>query len=79
MDIFSEIKKILVKQLALDEGEVVPEAHLQDDLGADSLGLLNLAEALSELYEINVIGDDIVELENLDELVKLVESRIASK
>ena len=50
MDIFSEIKKILVKQLALDEEEVVAEAHLQDGLGADSLGLLNLTEALSEFY-----------------------------
>ena len=79
MDIFSEIKEIIVKQLALDQEDVVPEAHLQDDLGADSLGLLNLAEALSELYEIEVLGYDIVELENLNELVQLVESRIASK
>lgn len=79
MDIFSEIKKILVKQLAVDEGEVALEAHLQDDLGADSLGLLTLAEALSERYEIEVVGDDLVELENLSELVKLLESRISSK
>ena len=79
MDIFSEIKKILVKQLALNEGEVVLEAHLQDDLGADSLGLLNLAEALSDLYEIEILADDLIELENLNGLVKLVESKISSK
>ena len=79
MDIFSQIKEILVKQLALDEEEVLLEAHLQDDLGADSLGLLNLAEALSELYKVEILGDDLVELENIDELVKLIESRISLK
>ena len=79
MDIFSKIKEILVKQLAIDEEEVVHEAHLQDDLGADSLGLMHLAEALTEQYEIEILGDDLVELENLGELVKLVESRISSK
>lgn len=79
MDIFSRIKEILVKQLAIDEEEIVNEAHLQDDLGADSLGLLNLAEALTEQYEIEILGDDLVELEDIGELVKLVESRISSK
>ena len=42
MDLFAEIKEIIVKELALDEEAVIPEAHLQDDLGADSLALLNL-------------------------------------
>jgi len=79
MDIFSKIKEMLVKQLAIDEEEIVNEAHLQDDLGADSLGLLNLAEALMEQYEIEILVDDLVELENISELVKLVESRISSK
>ena len=79
MDIFSKIKEMLVKQLAIDEEEIVNEAHLQDDLGADSLGLLNLAEALMEQYEIEILVDDLVELENISELVKLVESKISSK
>ena len=39
MEIFSVIKEMLVKELALDDEAVVPEAHLQDDLGADSLDL----------------------------------------
>ena len=65
--------------MALDREVVVPEAHLQDDLGADSLGLLNLAEAIDARYGIELQGDDLVDVANVGELVKLVESKIALK
>ncbi len=79
MSLYDEIKEIITMELALDEKTVVPEAHLQDDLGADSLGLLNLAEALDARYRIQLQGDDLVDIPNVGELVKLVESKIALK
>ncbi len=79
MELYTEIKEMIVKELALDEGEVVSEAHLQDDLGADSLALLNLSAAISKRYGIEMQGNDLVEIENVGELVKLIESRISSK
>jgi acyl carrier protein len=79
MTLYDEIKEIITMELALDEKAVVPEAHLQDDLGADSLGLLNLAEALDSRYRIQLQGDDLVDVPNVGELVKLVESKIALK
>jgi len=79
MTLFDEIKEIIISELALDEDLVVPEARLQDDLGADSLGLLNLAEAIDARYGIQLQGDDLVDIPNVGELVKLVESKIALK
>lgn len=79
MTLYDEIKEIITTELALDGETVVPEAHLQDDLGADSLGLLNLAEAIDARYGIGLQGDDLVDIANVDELVKLVESKIALK
>ena len=79
MDLFNEIKEIIVKELALDEEAVISEAQLQDDLGADSLALLNLTEIIGKRYGIEIMGDDLVEIENLGELVSLVESKISSK
>jgi acyl carrier protein len=77
MNLYDEIKAMIATELALDGEAIVPEAHLQDDLGADSLGLLNLAEALDARYGIQLQGDDLVDVANVGELVKLVESKIA--
>jgi acyl carrier protein len=46
--IFDRVKKIVVDSLAIDEKEVVPDARFVDDLGADSLDLVELTMALEE-------------------------------
>jgi acyl carrier protein len=79
MDVFSEIKELIARQCAVDEAEVVAQAHLQDNLGADSMGLMILAEAISRQYGIEILIDDLVDIENVGELVKLVEARVSSK
>jgi acyl carrier protein len=63
----------------LDEEEVVPKAHLKDDLGIDSVGLLNLAEAIVARYRIEIQGDDLVDIANVGELVKWLRKKIALK
>jgi acyl carrier protein len=79
MTLYEEIKEMIKAELAVDDEVVVPEAHLQDDLGADSLGLLNLAEAIDARYGLQLQGDDLVDIPNVGELVALVESKIALK
>jgi len=48
--IFERVKKIIVEQLGVEEGEVVPEASFVDDLGADSLDLVELIMSLEEEF-----------------------------
>jgi acyl carrier protein len=79
MDCYPRIRGIVAKELSVSEQEVVPEAHLRDDLGADSLNLLSLAEAISAQYGITLLPDDLVDLESVGELVHLVALRISSK
>jgi acyl carrier protein len=79
MDCYPWIRAIIAKELALDEQEVVPDAHLLDDLGADSLAVLTLAEAISAHYGITLIVDDLVDMENIGELIKCVESKVSLK
>ncbi len=78
MELFSEIKAIIEKKFAVDAEAVTKDAHLQLDLGADSLALLNLSVAISEKYGIELLVEDIVELENIGELISLVESKIST-
>jgi acyl carrier protein len=46
--IYERLKKIVVDQLGVEDGEVVPTANFVDDLGADSLDLVELIMALEE-------------------------------
>ena len=46
--VFERIKKIVVEQLGVDEGDVVPTASFVEDLGADSLDLVELIMSIEE-------------------------------
>jgi len=48
--IFERIKKIVVEQLGVEDDEVVPSASFVDDLGADSLDLVELIMSLEEEF-----------------------------
>ena len=76
MDIFREIKKMIVNELSIDKELVTAEAHLQDDLAADSLALVSLAENIASRFDMEMQLDDIVDFENVGEIVKFIESKI---
>ncbi len=48
--IFERVKKITVEQLGVEDGELVPSASFVDDLGADSLDLVELIMSLEEEF-----------------------------
>ena len=48
--IFERVKKVIVEQLGVEEKEVVPSASFIDDLGADSLDLVELIMSLEEEF-----------------------------
>lgn len=48
--VLDRVKKIVVEQLGVDENEVVPTASFVDDLGADSLDLVELVMSLEEEF-----------------------------
>jgi acyl carrier protein len=77
MEVFEEIKKMIVNLFAIDEAAVVTEAHLQDDLEGDSLAVMRLAETIGTHYGIEIIAEDLLDVDNLGELVDLVESKIS--
>lgn len=74
MGIKEEISEMIAKELGVEDHEVLPEANLQDDLGADSLMLLNLAEAIGEKYGVELGPDDLMEAADVAEVIALVEA-----
>ncbi|HEX4476340.1 MAG TPA: acyl carrier protein, partial [Polyangiaceae bacterium] len=57
-DITAEVKKIIKEQLDVDEADIKPESTFIDDLGADSLGLVELVLAFEEAFEIDIPDED---------------------
>jgi acyl carrier protein len=53
-----EVRKIIVTQLDINEEEVSPEASFTDDLGADSLDLVELVMAMEERFDIDIPDED---------------------
>ena len=52
MTIYERLRKIVVEQLGAEDEEVVPRAHFVDDLGADSLDLVELVMAIEKEFSI---------------------------
>jgi acyl carrier protein len=73
MDIFTEIKKILMEILDLEGQSVTPESLLMQELGAESIDLLELAAALNARFKIEVREEDIFPAQTEGPAVKVID------
>ena len=58
MSVEEKVKKIIAEKLSVDIEEVVPEASFVDDLGADSLDLVELIMSMEEEFDVEISDDD---------------------
>ena len=58
MSIEDKIKKIIAEKLGVETGEIVPQASFVDDLGADSLDLVELIMSMEEEFDIDISDED---------------------
>jgi acyl carrier protein len=66
------INKIIVEQLGVDESQVTPEAKIIDDLGADSLDIVELLMALEEEFELEIPDEHAGKLITVGDAVKYI-------
>lgn len=67
--LFDKVKAIIVDQLGVEEDEVTPEASFIEDLGADSLDIVELIMALEEEFEIEVPDEDAEKLQTVADAI----------
>ena len=77
MDIFEQVKKILCDQLDLDEEQVTEDSEVIDDLGADSVDIVDLVMTLEEEFDTEIPDEDIENLRTVGDIVKYIEERSA--
>ena len=75
MAVEDKIKDIIVEQLGVSAEEVVTEASFIDDLGADSLDIVELVMAIEEEFGLEIPDDDAEKLQSIGDAISYVEER----
>ena len=76
-EITSRVKEIIVEQLGVAADEVVPEASFVEDLGADSLDIVELIMALEEEYQLEIPDEEAEKMQKVDDVTAYIESKKA--
>jgi len=69
-----KVKQIIVEQLGVDESEVTPIAHFVEDLGADSLDIVELVMAFEEAFEIEIPDEDAEKIQTVKDATDYIQA-----
>ena len=73
--VMARVKKVVVEQLGVEEKEVLPEARFVDDLGADSLDLVELVMAFEEEFNIEIPDEDAEKIKTVKDAVDYINKK----
>lgn len=71
-EIFAKVKEVIVDQLTVDEDEVTLESAFIDDLGADSLDIVELVMALEDTFGISIPDEDAESIKTVGDAVEYI-------
>ncbi|MFO8073869.1 MAG: acyl carrier protein [Polyangia bacterium] len=78
MEIENKVREIVCQQLDVDPKEVKTETSFVDDLGADSLAVVELVLALEEEFEIDIPDEDTEKLATFKDAIEYIEAKSSS-
>ena len=78
MAVEDRIKEIIVDQLGVSGDEIVPEASFIDDLGADSLDIVELVMAMEEAFDVEIPDDDAEKIQTIGDAVSYLKEKLAA-
>ena len=72
--IFEKIRKLIIEQLGVEEEDVTNDTSFVDDLGADSLDLVELCMAVEEEFDIEIPDSDAEKLTTVGDVVEYIKN-----
>jgi len=74
MAIIDDVKEVVVEQLSVSPDEVKEESKFVEDLGADSLDVVELVMALEEKFDIEIPDEDAEKIATVSDAIKFIEA-----
>lgn len=75
--IFDKLKAIIAQQFGVDEDSITADMSFEDDLGADSVDIVELSMALEEEFDVEEMGeDDVAGIHTVGDLLKFLQERL---
>ncbi|HEY3330315.1 MAG TPA: acyl carrier protein [Capsulimonadaceae bacterium] len=75
MSTFEKVKKVVVDQLDVSEDEVTPQASFVEDLGADSLDVVELIMGLEEEFDVEIPDEDAEKIATVQDAVSYIDTK----
>ena len=75
MSVAERVKQIIVEQLGVDENQVDPSASFVDDLGADSLDIVELVMAFEEAFDLDIPDEDAEKIKTVKDAIDYIEAK----
>ena len=73
MDILEKVKKLISEQLDVEEANIQESSSVADDLGADSLDVVDLVMAIEDEFSIEIPEDQVENIKTVGDIVKYIE------
>ena len=74
-DVLERVTKIIVDRLGVEETEVVPAASFKEDLGADSLDVVELVMELEDEFDMEIADEDAEKINTVGDAVNYINSK----
>ena len=75
MNVEERVKNIIVEQLNVEADQVTTDASFVDDLGADSLDIVELVMTMEEEFDLEIPDEDAEKIKSVGDVVKYVQAR----
>ncbi len=79
MSVEQKVKQIIVEQLGVDEAQVDNNASFVDDLGADSLDIVELIMAFEEAFDLDIPDEEAEKIATVKNAIDYIEGKMAKK
>jgi acyl carrier protein len=72
--VFDKVKELIVDQLGVDEDIVTSEASIQEELGADSLDIVDLIQTIEDEYDLSIPDEAVESIKTVGDIVAYIEN-----